>query len=85
LRPRFDVARRAKLTDEVIARDVLSAYQLYEQLCQTGLADTSKAFEPNWRGTIGIRPKLRDFFRRSLELGTARYLHGEQSPKQHPS
>jgi hypothetical protein len=30
---------------------------------------TSKAFEPNWRGTIGIRPKLRDFFRPGLERG----------------
>jgi len=36
----------------VVARDVLSTYQFYEQLCQAALADTSKAFEPNWRGPI---------------------------------
>ena len=31
------------------------------------------------------RLELHDLFRRSLERGTARYLHGQQSLKQHPS
>jgi hypothetical protein len=29
--------------------------------------------------------ELRDFFNPDLERGTARYLHGQQSPRQHPS
>jgi hypothetical protein len=35
-----------------------SAHQLYEQLCQLGLADTREAFQPNRLGTTGIHPEV---------------------------
>jgi len=37
---------------------MLFAHQLYEQLCQLGLADTREAFQPTQFGTIGINSKV---------------------------